>query len=51
MTQPLVTGLKPLPIILIRKFLELEDQDAEKILIPPGAFNLQVEKIKKDLLV
>jgi hypothetical protein len=51
MSQPLVTGPKPLTITLVRKLLKFEDQDAEKILIPPGAFNLKVEKIKKDLLV
>jgi hypothetical protein len=47
MSQALDAGLK-LPAVFVGvQFGQLQDQDTEKILVPPGPFYFQVQKVEK----
>jgi hypothetical protein len=49
MSQALKAGLKLSAVSVTGKLGQLHDQDTEKILVPPGPFHFQVQKVEKGI--
>jgi hypothetical protein len=49
MSQALKAGLKLSAAFVMGKLGQLQDQDTEKILVPPGPFHFQVQKVEKGI--
>jgi len=49
MSQTLNADLKPSAVFMVVKLGQPQDQDGEEVLVPPGPFHFQVQKVEKGI--
>jgi hypothetical protein len=49
MSQTLNADLKPSAVFMLVKLGQPQDQDGEEVLVPPGPFHFQVQKVEKGI--
>jgi hypothetical protein len=49
MSQTLNAGMEPPAVFVAVKLGQFQDQDGEEVLVPPGPFHFQVQKVEKGI--